>query len=167
MTKTATKNNRRSSRKTGGWKANPPNPGQWKRSKSKDDETGIGFVTVSVKMRPEEREQFRRTCNKLKITPNRAMRSFARRSAGFLEINDEALGKLATITRQISGVSTNINQIAKAGNRTQSPDYIAFMKERRKLGLKLAELEDIIREIVNVARRRSDGLRKLSEVLDR
>ncbi len=167
MSKTATKMNSRSSRKTGGWKASAPNPGQWKRSKSKGDETGTGFVTVSVKMRPEEREQFRRACNKLKVTPNRAMRSFARRSAGFLEINDEALGKLATITRQISGVSTNINQIAKAGNRTQSPDYIAFMEARRKLGLKLAELEDIIREIVNVARRRSDGLRKLSEVLDR
>ena len=169
MATTATKKKAPSARQSGAWKGKKPGAaharGQWTEPKSDADDTGIGFVTVSVKLRPEEKAELKRVCTKLGITPNKALRTMARRSSGFLEVQDRTLEHLATLTRQISGVSTNINQIAKAANRTQSPDYVAFMQDRRELGAHLAELEDIIREIVNVGRRRSDGLRGLEEAL--
>ena len=169
MAATATKKKASSARQSGAWKGKRPGAaharGQWTEPKSDTDDTGIGFVTVSVKLRPEEKAELKRVCKKLGITPNKAMRTMARRSSGFLEVQDKGLEHLATLTRQISGVSTNINQIAKAANRTRSPDYVAFMQDRRELGGYLAELEDIIREIVNVGLRRSDGLRGLEEAM--
>lgn len=139
--------------------------GEWKQSKSDVQQSDIGFVHLGVKLRPEEKQAFKTACQEQGVTPNKAVRMFVRDCCGYLEISDGSLERLTTITRQISGVSTNINQIAKAANRTCSPDFIAFMEDRKELGAKLAELEDIIREIVNVGRRRSDGLRKLESVL--
>ncbi|WP_136661796.1 DNA mobilization endonuclease VirD1/MobC family subunit [Nitratireductor sp. XY-223] len=169
MSKPGTKNRRRSERNTEPWKGKSPTAdrrrGEWKTSTAEDDDGGVGFVHLSTKVRPEEKEAFKQACSKHGVTPNKAVRIFVRQCGGFLEISDEALQHLVTITRQISGVSTNINQIAKAGNRTLSPDFNAFMEDRKELGAQLAELEDIIREIVNVGKRRSDGLRKLEAVL--
>lgn len=151
------------------WKGKSPTAdrrlGKWKPSKSDDDESGIGFVHLGVKLRPQEKEAFRQACAEHGVTPNKAVRIFVRQCCGFLELSDEALEHLGTITRQISGVSTNINQIAKAGNSTLSPDFIAFMEDRKELGAQLARLEDMMREVINVARRRSDGVRKLETVL--
>lgn len=151
------------------WKGNSPTAGkrrgEWKQPKLEEDESGVGFVHISVKVRPEEKAAFKQACSQHGVTLNKAVRTFVRQCCGYLEISDEMLGQMTIVTRQISGVSTNINQIAKAGNRTQSPDFIAFMEDRKELYAKLAELEDIIREIVNVGKRRSDGLRKLDAVL--
>lgn len=169
MSKPGTKKKPRSARDQKPWKGKIPsaaNPrGQWKQHKSDSDQSGVGFVHLGVKLRPEEKEAFKRACEEQGVTPNKAVRIFVRQCCGYLEVSDEVIEQLTIVTRQISGVSTNINQLAKAGNRTQSPDYIAFMEDRKELGAKLAELEDIIREIVNVGKRRSDGLRKLEEEL--
>jgi len=160
---------RRSATEQEPWKGKSPTAskrrGEWKEPKSDADESDVGFVHLGVKLRPEEKSAFKEACRERGVTPNKAVRMFVRECCGYLEISDEALDHLTTITRQISGVSTNINQIAKAANRTHSPDFVAFMEDRKELGAKLAELEDIIREIVNVGRRRSDGLRKLEAVL--
>lgn len=147
------------------WKGKAPQRGQWKAQKVLPKEDQINFATVSVKLRPEEKEEFKRVCKSLGITSNRALRIFARQSTGYLEVSDSSLDQLETITRQITGVSKNINQIARAANRTRSPDYIAFMEDRMELGTYLAELEDIIRGIVNVGKRRTDGLKKLQDLV--
>lgn len=169
MSTPGTKKKPRSADRTEPWKGKSPTSerrrGEWKQPKSEDDESGVGFVHLGVKLRPEEKEAFKAACRNHGVTPNKAVRIFVRQCSGYLEISEETLDQLATITRQISGVSTNINQIAKAANRTRDPDFIAFMEDRKELGGKLAELEDIIREIVNVGKRRSDGLRKLEAVL--
>lgn len=166
MTVGATRKKTRSPARAGDWKGKQPHLGQWK-SADEAAEDPIGFVTVSVKLRPAEKEDFKLLCKKLGVTPNRALRTMARQAAGFLEVTDSTHADLEAITRQISGVARNINQIAKAGNRTLSPDYHAFMEDRRELGVQLSRLEDIIREIVNVGKRRSDGLRQLKEAIDR
>lgn len=147
------------------WKGKAPQRGQWKAQKveTKDEENSI--TTVSVKLRTNEKEEFKRVCKSLGTTPNNALRIFARRSAGYLEVSDTTLEHLETITRQITGVSKNINQIARAANRTHSPDFIAFMEDRRELGTYLAELEYIIRKIVNVGKRRTDGFKKLEDLI--
>lgn len=159
------KKEQRSGAKQEPWKGKAPNRGQWKSGSSAKGEDVVGFVTVSVKLRPEEKAEFKRVCQTLSVTPNRALRTMAREASGFLEVSDEALNELQTLTRQISGVATNINQIAKAGNRTWNPDYAAFMEDRKQLGKELARLEQRIQTILNVGRRRSDGLRKLEETL--
>lgn len=140
--------------------------GQWKQSNPDDGESDVGFVHLSSKVRPEEKEAFKTLCKSQGVTLNKAVRIFVRQTTGYLELGDQSLECLLDITRQISGVSTNINQIAKAGNRTLSPEYIAFMEDRKELGAQLARLEDLLREVVNVGKRRSDGLRKFEDLLE-
>ena len=170
MSKTTTKTKTRSVALSEGLKGEARkagrNHGQWKQSNTDEDESNVGFVHLSSKVRPEEKEAFKALCKSQGVTPNKAVRIFVRQPTGYLELGDQSLECLLDITRQISGVSRNINQIAKAGNRTLSPDYVAFMEDRKELGAQLARLEDLLREVVNVGKRRSDGLSKFEDLLE-
>ena len=166
LTKVDAKKKSRSTSDNASWKGKAPNYGQWKKPSASKTGKKVGFAVVSVKLRPAEKEAFQVLCKQLGISPNWAMRSMTRQAAGFLEVHGKTLDKLKSITRQISGVATNINQIAKAGNRTLSPDYLAFMEERKELGKELARLEQMMQHILNVGRRRSDGLARLQEAMD-
>lgn len=147
------------------WKGKAPNRGQWKQNTTGKTSAGIGFATVSVKLRPAEKAEFQGVCKELGVSPNWALRSLARRSAGFLEVEKQALLDLKAITRQIGGIATNINQIAKAGNRTLNPDYQAFMEDRKELGVELARLEQLMQQVLNVGKRRIDGLAMLKDAV--
>ena len=170
MTSTGTKSKRASASKSEPWKGKAPHGnagrGQWKSGSEVKFDEKIGFAVVSVKLRPAEKAEVQALCKDLGISPNWAMRSMVRQAAGFLEVDGAALDELRTITRQISGVATNINQIAKAGNRTLSPDYLAFMEDRKALGRELAQLEHMVQQMLNVGRRRSDGLARLKLAVD-
>ena len=152
------------------WVGKAPNSGngrgQWKDNSDAKSSAKIGFATVSVKLRPAEKVEFQAVCKELGVSPNRALRSLARRSAGFLEVEKQVLLDLKTITRQIGGIATNINQIAKAGNRTLSPDYLAFMEDRKELGVELARLERLVQRVLNVGKRRADGLALLKDAVE-
>lgn len=148
------------------WKGKAPNRGQWKQNLSSQTAEKVGFAVVSVKLRPAEKEEFCALCKSLGISPNWAMRSMTRQASGFIEVHEKGLDDLKSITRQISGIATNINQIAKAGNRTLSPDYQAFMEDRRALGKQLASIELLMQQVLNVGKRRSDGLARLKQVVD-
>lgn len=172
--KGTTKTRQRSATNQSDWKGKSPNQsrtrGQWKDNSSENSSGGnvskLGFAVVSVKLRPAEKEEFQALCKELGFTPNRAMRSMIRQASGFLEVQTTALDELKRITRKISGVAININQIAKAGNRTLSPDFVAFMEDRKALGAELARLEQMMQLILNVGRRRTDGLERLNQVLE-
>lgn len=154
---------RRSEDRQGSWKGKTPSQRRRQVSKSDDEDTSVGFVTVSVKMRPEEKEELKRVCKALGITPNKALRVMSRKACGFLEIDDETLVEMRNISRQLIGVSRNINQIAKAGNRTLSPDYRAFMEDRAELSKELMPLMRMLQDLNNVATRRTDGKSGLKE----
>ena len=172
--KGTTKTRQRSATNQSDWKGKSPNQsrtrGQWKDNSSENSSgvhtSKLGFAVVSVKLRPAEKEEFQALCKELGVTPNRAMRSMIRQASGFLEVQTTALDELKLITRKISGVAVNINQIAKAGNRTLSPDFVAFMEDRKALGAELARLEQMMQLILNVGRRRTDGLERLKHVLE-
>lgn len=170
LTKTAQKKKRASAETTKPWKGKAPNAaakrGQWKQDSEPNPAEKIGFAVVSVKLRPAEKAEFQALCKELDVSPNWAMRSMIRQASGFLEVHGTALDELKSVTRQISGVATNINQIAKAGNRTLSPDFAAFMDDRKELGKELARLERMMQQILNVGRRRSDGLTLLKKAVD-
>lgn len=157
------KRKRASAAKQTAWKGKTPTERRRLKSRERSEADTIGFATVSVKMRPAEKAELKRVCEKLGITPNRAMRIMARQASGFLEIRNQSLGNLETITQQIIGISRNINQIAKAGNRTLSPDFIAFMEDRAELSKELRSLQRLLLRITNTARRRTDGMRALKE----
>ncbi len=165
MTKTAAKHKPLGEKARADWKGNAPNGGQWKQRSGPDQSKKTGFAVVSVKLRPAEKEELQRICKSLGVSPNWAMRSMARQAVGFLETGNETLIELRSITRQISGIATNINQIAKAGNRTLNPDYQAFMEDRKELGKELARLESQVQQILNVGKRRTDGLTRLKEAI--
>ena len=62
---------------------------------------------------------------------------------------------------QIGGVATNVNQIARAANRTHEPDYRALMAERAALGRELARVEGLVQRLLELGARRADGLARL------
>ena len=148
------------------WKGKTPSERRKLEHKSTVSGSVIGFATVSVKLRPEEKAELKRVCDGLGLTPNKAMRIMARQSSGFLELSNQSLENLDTITQQIIGVSRNINQIAKAANRTRSPDYIAFMEDRAELSKELRKLQRELQKVTNTARRRTDGLAPLKEAVE-
>jgi len=150
----------------GDWKGKTPSERRKLERKSTVSGSVVGFATVSVKLRPEEKAELKRVCESLGLTPNKAMRIMARRSSGFLELSNQSLENLDTIKQQIIGVSRNINQIAKAANRTRSPDYIAFMEDRAELGKELRKLQRELQKVTNTARRRTDGLAPLREAVE-
>ncbi len=166
MAKTEAKKRTRAKPADSDWKGKAPNRGQWKQKLSSKSEAKVGFAVVSVKLRPAEKEEFGVLCKTLGVSPNWAMRSMARQASGFLEVHEKGLDDLKTITRQISGIAANINQIAKAGNRTLNPDYQAFMEDRKTLGKQLASIELMMQQVLNVGKRRSDGLARLKQVVE-
>lgn len=145
------------------WKGKTPSQRLRDEGQSGGDKPVIGFQTVSVKLRPEEKAELKRVCETLGITPNKAMRVMARKASGFLELDVETIKNMKTIMRQLIGVSRNINQIAKAANRTHEPEYLAFMEDRLELGKEMNALMRLLQDVTLVATRRTDGLSKLKE----
>lgn len=117
--------------------------------------------TVPVKMTAEELAEFDATVARLGIKRNRALRIAARRIAGFIEADPDTLALLKDMSAQLSGIARNVNQIAKAANRTRDPDFLAFMEDRRDLGKQLARVEDLLRQFMDTAQRRADGEARL------
>ncbi len=147
------------------WQGKPANPGHWGRPAAKPSDEKVGFATISVKLRPEEAVEFKLVCDEIGISRNLAMRTMARQVGGFLEVSDAMLMEMREVTRQISSIASSINLIAKAGTQSQQPDHIAFMIERRELGVQLARIEQMVQQVLNVSQRRTDGLTKLSKAV--
>lgn len=116
--------------------------------------------TVSVKLTAQELAEFDAAIACLGLKRNRALRIAARRIAGFIEADRDSLALLKSINTQITGIARNINQIAKAANRTHDPDYRAFTDERRDLGKQLSKMDALLLHYSNTAKLRSDGLRR-------
>ena len=129
--------------------------------------TPSDFVVMSVKMRRAEADAFRALCVELDVSVNRAFRAMARSASGYLEIGGTVEDELRAAVRQLRGIATNVNQIAKAGNRTQMPGYAEFMRERRDLGPVLMRLMHQTRRILDVSKRRFDGRGRLKTALER
>lgn len=150
------------------WRDRKLRNGRWqKETLSADKVSEPAFVVVSVKLRRAEAEEFRAVCEEIGVRPNRAFRAMARHAAGYVEIGSGTDCELREIARQLRGVATNVNQIAKAANRTRSPDYADLMEERKHLGPILARIQARTRQILDAASRRFDGRERLQLAVDR
>jgi len=119
--------------------------------------------TLSVRLMAAELEEFDAQIATLGLKRSMALRIAARRIAGFVEADRATTDALRTIVRQLGGVATNINQIARAANRTRDPDFRAFMEERAALGRQLAQVEGLLQRLLELGARRADGLARLGE----
>lgn len=143
------------------WKGREMIGGRWRDPDGDDALPKRVDKVISVKMTEAELAEFDAQIAEIGLKRNRALRIAARRIGGFVENDPETLELLKGISRAIAGVATNINQIAKAANRTHDPAYQSFMKERQALGVDLARLNAALAPLIDVSRRRSDGLERL------
>ena len=143
------------------WKRRRMVRGRWRETAVRTGERAD--KPISVKLTAAELEAFDAQIAKAGLKRNRALRIAARRIAGFLEMDPAALDELRFIARQIGGVANNINQMARVTHVTKEPDYARFLEERRDLGQDMARLEGLLQRLLNVAQRRSDGLRRLED----
>lgn len=134
--------------------------------KERRSDDAVGFATVSVKLRPVEKAEFKRACDQLGLTPNKATRIMMRQVGGFLELSDKSVANLESINAQLIGVARNINQIAKAANITHSPDYIAFREDGAEICKEIRLLHNLLQNVLNTARRRTDGLAALKDTVE-
>lgn len=137
--------------------------GRWRDTDHEETQPQRADKVISVKMTEAELAEFDAQLAEIGIKRNRALRIAARRIGGFVENDSETIELLKGISRAIAGVATNINQIAKAANRTKDPAYHSFMQERKALGVELARLSAALAPLMDVSRRRSDGLERLGK----
>ena len=116
---------------------------------------------ISVRVTEAELAELDAQIAVLGIKRNRALRIAARRIGGFLETDAGVVAELRALNRQISGIATNVNQIAHAANRTHDPDYRAFLEERAELGRVLLEVRGLLQRMLDLGARREDGLARL------
>ena len=119
--------------------------------------------TFSIRVTEAELAEFDAQIEALGMKRNRALRIAMRRIGGFVEVDPATVEELRGINRQLAGIATNINQIARAANRTHDPDFQAFMQERAELGRALFEVRGPLQRILNLGARREDGLARLTE----
>lgn len=117
----------------------------------------------SVRATEAEVAEFDEQIARLGLKRNRALRIAMRRVGGFVEADAATIAELREINRQITGIARNINQIARAANRTHDPDYQAFMEERRGLGKELSRLQSLLQPLFDLAARREDGWARLGK----
>jgi type IV secretion system T-DNA border endonuclease VirD1 len=120
------------------------------------------YKVMSVRMRMAEYEEFSEQASELGLTNSMALRIAARRIAGFLEIDAETRHSLEQITRSIGIISRNIGNL-NIPAKADEADLKAFSAQRAAFGLEFEKLDSLLRSILNVSRRRLDGVRKLEQ----
>ncbi|WP_227420022.1 DNA mobilization endonuclease VirD1/MobC family subunit [Roseitranquillus sediminis] len=145
------------------WRNRRLQGGNWSGPEATTDRPRRADKTLSVRLTEAELAEFDAQIAPLGLKRNRALRIAARRIAGFVEADAAEVAALRDATRQLGGVARNINQIARAANRTRDPDYRAFLEERAALGRELARIEARLQVLLDLATRRKDGLARLEK----
>ena len=137
--------------------------GRWRDARPDTEAPQRADRTIAVKLTEAELAAFDAQIAELGLKRNRALRIAARRVGGFVEVDPATREALRDISRQLGGIATNINQIAKAANRTHDPDYRAFMEDRAELGRVLVRVTRELQHLLDVSARRHDGLARLAQ----
>ncbi|MBD8893572.1 DNA mobilization endonuclease VirD1/MobC family subunit [Roseibium litorale] len=124
-----------------------------------------GWTVFSVRMRVSEVAELDALCAELGVKRNRVLRTLVLKANGFLDYDKETTDVLRNLTRQISGMATNINQLAKQANKMGEPDFIAFMEDRKGLGGLFAKVEAQVQILLNVRKRKAAAKALLEKAL--
>ena len=148
-----------------GWRDKRMIRGRWRKPSESAAEPRADR-SICVKLTEAELAELDGQCAVAGIKRNRALRIAARRIGGFLEPGSEVLDELRSVSRQIGGIARNVNQITRVANITHEADIRALREERQLLGQELARLDVLLRQVVDVGGRRSDGLKRLTKAAD-
>lgn len=143
------------------WRRRKMIRGRWRDPDAASETPPRAEKVISVKMTAAELAEFDAQIAVLGLKRNRALRIAARRVGGFVELDADTVALLREINRAVAGIGVNVNQIAKAANRTHEPAYQRFLEERAQLGAELARLDAVLQPLFDVAKRRGDGLQRL------
>lgn len=128
-----------------------------------DADTEKDYKVVCVRLRAAEFEQFALDSKAAGLTSSMAMRIAARRVAGFLEVDP---GLRQDLHRTLDAIGTlslavrDLHAACIAGGRV-TPEELD--RQRIAFGSAFAELDALLRSILNVSRRRADGRALLAD----
>jgi type IV secretion system T-DNA border endonuclease VirD1 len=122
-----------------------------------------GYKIVSIRLRQAEFECFSKQARELGLTHNMALRIAARRIAGFLEIDEETRGLLRQISGKIGEISFGLGRLQRLAEESGDVDVWKLATYRAGFGHEFAVLDQSLQTILNVSRRRMDGLAMLKE----
>lgn len=123
------------------------------------------YKVVSIRLRYAEFEMFRAQVEALGLTPNLALRIVVRRIAGFLEVDDGLRNQLERALVAVGEISAMIRAQHDVAIASGKVDFESLSEQRSVLGDQFATIDALLRSILNVSLRRSDGRRKLAGAL--
>ena len=134
------------------------------RRRSRQGEPG-GYKIVSIRLRSAEFDSFFFQAQALGLSSNLALRIAARRIGGFLEVDRETREQLEGLVRTIGEISRNIGSLHAAYADSGAVDAKDLARQRAAFGQEFAQLDALLRSILNVSQRRSDGRQMLAEAM--
>ncbi len=135
--------------------------GRWRPSEDGGSATKRADRVIPVRMTEAEADELDAQVKTLGLSRNKALRIAARRIGGFVETDAQVSEALRDAVRQIGGIARNINQLAKTANRTKAPDFVRFQRHRMELAEELERVEGLAQRLLDLGKRRGDGLKRL------
>lgn len=123
------------------------------------------YKIVCIRLRKAEFESFTERATALGLTSNLALRIAARRIAGFLEVDGGIRGQLEEILAAIGDISRKVGNLHAGYAQSGDIDLKVLAEQRAAFGREFAQLDALLRSILNVSRRRSDGVHRLEEAM--
>jgi type IV secretion system T-DNA border endonuclease VirD1 len=123
------------------------------------------YRIVSVRLRSAEFDEFAATIKAFDLTGSMALRIAARRIGGFLEIDADVRRSLHHLLAAIGEVSASVRALQDVVITTGALSLEELAPPRQAFGLAFAELDALLRAILNVSRRREDGRQLLAEAM--
>lgn len=118
---------------------------------------GERVKVVSTRLRSAEYESFSRQARLLGLTDSMAIRVAVRRIGGFLEIDAETRRQMERSLQAIGALSRNVAALVAAYRENRSTNMEALRIERVAFGEAFADLDSLLRSILSMSRRRTDG----------
>lgn len=123
------------------------------------------YKVLCVRMRASELEGFTEEIERHQLTSSMALRIAARRIAGFLEIDAETRFQMETLVQRVGEMSGSLRALHQAYVADGFISLSDLEAQRSSFGQQFAQLDALLRTILNVSQRRADGRRRLAEAL--
>jgi type IV secretion system T-DNA border endonuclease VirD1 len=125
-------------------------------------ETSNRYKVISLRLRYAEFETF---CNQIQafdLTPNLALRIAVRRIGGFLEVDANLQKRFEEALVTVGEISAAIRALHDIAIKSGEVDLESLSEQRLALGDQFACIDALLRSILNVSLRRSDGRQRLA-----
>lgn len=115
------------------------------------------YKVVSVRLRAAEYDQFSRDVGAIGLTSSMALRIAARRISGFLEVDRDLRKDLEDVLQEIGTLSCAVRDLHGALIAGGVVKLEQLDRQSDTFGGAFAQLDGMLRTILNVSQRRADG----------